>query len=671
KYVMSKLFKRTAISVLCAIMLACAVAVGTIFGLNSRANKINGIAGGNGGHSAVAGSVTITPDNFDKEYDMDGTDCAAQSAIWNEAINYSKTNGKTVRLNLMANWVALGNSNGTSFGTGDGFTTSITGNSMVAGSGYAGSILVPTGAKVILNLNGYTIDRGSPNFLANSIGGVIYVQGTLEVRDDSFLYDSNGYDKGVIKGGQASYGGAIGLASGASLTVSGGTFTLNASAEAGGALCGFQTTSTITVNGGCFIDNGSVNYGGAIFSNGTVTINGGTFRDNYQSATTSVVAMASGGPGLYGGGVLAISPTSTLTINDGLFESNYSNCFGGVIIAYGNGTDCATVNIYGGTFNNNTALSTSCGNGGVLYCDGTVTVNIAGGVFSNNRVYYYGGVICTYGVLNNITTTLNISGGEFYNNQANAGSVIMMLAGYLNMSGGYMHDNVANVTPLGTASYYTGTIFMSGSNAHVGNPLGVSNAEFSGGKVVNNNGGGVYTFLKNTIKLCGGLIVEGNSDYNLFLPKQNLNSSNIVSGDVLLTITGELVKDGQAAHIGISFGPSGAIANQLSAGQTAYVTQGYGSVYPNTSYPNATFTAQPYQGSFFFSDGAAYSGMNNKECVFGVLTASQTTIKKIELTWTYKLNGVTTTSNSNYLRCEYGDEITEVTATWSGTRPTS
>ncbi|MDE7306918.1 MAG: hypothetical protein K2N33_05965, partial [Clostridia bacterium] len=451
---MSKLFKRTAISVLCVILLACAVAVGTIFGLNSRANKITGIAGGNGGHSAVAGSVTITPDSFDKEYDMDGADCDAQAAIWTEAVTYSKNNGKTVRVNLISDWIAKNTNSYKSFGMGDCFSSGSTGNT------YEGSIFVPLGANIIINLNGHTIDRNCQQTSTVSYGGVIWVEGTLEVRDDSFLYDSNGYDKGVIKGGLVGNGGAIGVGAGAKLTINGGTFTGNTATNTGGAIWG-GANSEIVINYGCFVDNAASSIGGAICTNSRLIINDGYFKNNSQTNTTSPPALGAGGSGLYGGGALGISVTATLTVNGGLFDGNSAQCFGGCILFFGSGTINSTVTINGGTFTNNTALNANCGNGGVLYCDGPATLNINGGIFNNNRATYYGGVLSTYGVLNNLLPVVNISGGEFFSNQANAGSVIFINQATFNMSGGYMHDNIASVVPQ-TNSCASAAVFLFG-----------------------------------------------------------------------------------------------------------------------------------------------------------------------------------------------------------------
>ncbi|MDE6597344.1 MAG: hypothetical protein K2K60_01730 [Clostridia bacterium] len=668
---MSKLFKKVALSVLCAILLACTVTVGTILGLNSRANKIDGLADDNGGKHTAADTVTITPDNFDKEYVLDGANCTDQAAIWAEAIKYSKDNGKTVRLNLKTDWTATGNSSATSFGTdtgaGTSFTTNITGNSLTSGSGYAGSILVPSGAKVILNLNGHTIDRGTPAHQALSIGGAIYVMGTLEVRDDSFQYDTNGYDKGVIKGGQSGYGGAIGVAAGATLTVNGGTFTLNAASVAGGAIYSHSSMANITVNGGYFINNGAVKYGGAIFTNGTLTVNNGTFKGNYQNSTVSESAMSTGGNGLCGGGALSSSPSGTINIYGGLFDGNYANCFGGAITCYGDGTNSSTLNITGGTFTNNEALSTGMGNGAVIYCDGPTTVNISGGVFSHNKAYFTGGVITTYGYLNGKSTNLTISGGEFFNNQACAGSVYFSYAGYLNMSGGYMHDNIASLAPINSSSRWTGAIFLDGTNSTTAN--GFASAKFSGGKIVNNVGGGVYTSKSTGIELCGPLIVRDNAQYNFYLVKQNFTTNAIASGDTYFYVTDKLIKNGQAADIGVSMGAAGGITDQIPSGKTAFVTQNYGNVYPLTTSPQATFICEPYAGTFFISDNSnVYSGMNNTECCFG--NGSGGSIKKIALTWTYKVNGGSPiTATSNNIRINYGDKITEVTASWSGTRP--
>lgn len=157
----------------------------------------------------VAATKVFSSDNVDKyilEEFNDGKGheallhCRDNMTNWQKTVIASqKDGGKTKTFKLYGDWTATSDSgSGTSFGSGTGY--------------YGGAIYVPGNASIILDLNGYTIDRAlaNKNIGYNSYGYVILVDGVLKVIDSTAKLDASGDIKqGKITGGYGYDGGGI------------------------------------------------------------------------------------------------------------------------------------------------------------------------------------------------------------------------------------------------------------------------------------------------------------------------------------------------------------------------------------------------------------------------------------------------------------------------------
>lgn len=126
------------------------------------------------------------------------TASAAVADDWKTAID-SATATTASTFKLTSGWTATANANG--FGTVSGYYTS-------------GALYVPANKKVVIDLNGQTLNRNLSNS-ATSNGYVIYVAGDLTITNSSTTtgYVRNGYSS-------TSYtAGGIYVASGGSLTI--------------------------------------------------------------------------------------------------------------------------------------------------------------------------------------------------------------------------------------------------------------------------------------------------------------------------------------------------------------------------------------------------------------------------------------------------------------------
>ncbi|MDE5548138.1 MAG: hypothetical protein K2J30_03990, partial [Clostridia bacterium] len=163
---------------------------------------------------------------------------------WENAVNTSSASDpKTVK--LFANWTA---------GSNTSYTTAFSVNSNSTSKPfYQGTLNVPTGSYVILDLNGWTVSRGLTAAKARSNGYVLGVRGgTLKI------IDSSAGKNGIIKGGSSN-----------SATVGSGIHV---------------SSGTLTLEGGRIMDNYS-SYG--VYINGTSVINLGGDIGVYNNKNTS------------------------------------------------------------------------------------------------------------------------------------------------------------------------------------------------------------------------------------------------------------------------------------------------------------------------------------------------------------------------------------------------
>ena len=165
-----------------------------------------------------------------------GITASAMATAWNNAINQSINGTQQVTLNLQADWTGTYGTGG--FGSGVGFK---------ADSNNDGSILVPAGADILLNLNGFTIK-------STIDGGAIYVYGKLTLGDTAGTITSKGGAEGA----------ALNVSNGGTFIMNGGSIANSRSAEydvPGGV--SLECNSTFSLTGGTITGNAGV-YGGGV-----------------------------------------------------------------------------------------------------------------------------------------------------------------------------------------------------------------------------------------------------------------------------------------------------------------------------------------------------------------------------------------------------------------------
>ncbi|MDE5548452.1 MAG: hypothetical protein K2J30_05610, partial [Clostridia bacterium] len=209
---------------------------------------------------------------------------------WSQAVQMSlDAGGAQQTVKLTRAWNADSNH---SFGTGTGYSQ--------------GRIYVPSGANVVLNLGGYSVDRGLTT--ATNYGSVFYVQGTLTIQ--------GGNTSSLIKGGytnsntSAARGGGIHVDSGGIVNFKNGVIGSNRSnCTYGGGGVYVANGGTFNMSGGYIgYDTSTPNYaygqnsGGGVYvaSGGTFNMTGGHIRCNISSGATSA-------GGIYMSGIVKLS----------------------------------------------------------------------------------------------------------------------------------------------------------------------------------------------------------------------------------------------------------------------------------------------------------------------------------------------------------------------------
>ena len=242
---------------LCATFLCCAIfAFTNIFVINKSAKA---------DATATAGSADVV------SYRISGT-CAQMEAGWVAAVKRSVETKSQVKIILGSDWVAASNStHTTSFGSTATYFSD-------------GHIFIVSGMNIILDLNGYKIDRGLSDLSAGVKNGRIFdiTGGSLTIEDSSVA------KSGVITGGNVknggdtgagSAGGAIYISRGA-LTINSGTISGNKATGHGGAIGSISgVANKLIINGG-FITGNTTGGNGTIHNYGDIEFNGGVITGN-------------------------------------------------------------------------------------------------------------------------------------------------------------------------------------------------------------------------------------------------------------------------------------------------------------------------------------------------------------------------------------------------------
>ncbi|MDE7453500.1 MAG: hypothetical protein K2N22_03740 [Clostridia bacterium] len=311
-------FKAIGVAIGAAIMSAAMAFSACVVPLNDSGEKTanKSLAG-----AVMAAAATSTQASNSLRFVV--SNAADFETTWNTAVNTSKTKNKQVYFVLDADWEAPTTGNHAFGADSDGFSY--------------GRITVPSGADIVLDLNGHSINRKLTSEL--TYGSNIYVAGGKLTLED-------GAGGGTITGGHTSStsnvvddydcGGGICVADGGMFTMNGGTITQNYSSSGGGIN---TINGTVIINGGTISNNHAICAAGAIAISGGLNheINGGVISDNevYGNPATNSSVVGGGAIEVYSGQ----GYVSALTVNGGKFTGNTSPVDGGaILLSNGDGT---------------------------------------------------------------------------------------------------------------------------------------------------------------------------------------------------------------------------------------------------------------------------------------------------------------------------------------------
>ena len=250
---------------------------------------------------------------------------AYDQGSWAEAVAYSIANNVSVKVSLSKDWTAT---NG-SFGTGLGF------GNVYSESG-SGTIFVPEGANMVIDLQGHNIDRGLKQLTID--GSVMFCRGKLEIMDSS---TTDTEKQGKITGGFCgdvtagySVGGIMVVGKNAEFTLSGGNIYGNKAYNGSRNTCGgcFSLEGAlVTMTGGRVENNVASQVGGLYIGNGTkgIKLNGGVITGNVGGTNSNNggglranLVYLSGSPQLYNNIVGATVDSTTCDVTSGTGSSN-------------------------------------------------------------------------------------------------------------------------------------------------------------------------------------------------------------------------------------------------------------------------------------------------------------------------------------------------------------
>lgn len=413
---------------------------------------------------------------------------------------------------------------------------------MLADVDYYGSIGLPEGNTLTLDLNGHGITFNGHAFgLDNTVLTIVdtttttthyyTIQNNLATVVDEATYNASSDTKGTFTGGYITGGNhsntsSITLTNESRLDMYGGTIIgTTTSLDQNGGGVNIQSQCTFRMYGGNIIGNRSKNGGGVFVNGGTMEFYGGVISQNFTDGAGSVHVYGSSSKLIMSGGTIA----------------NNTALWGGAIMARGGGT----VTITGGTFSNNLATGTTAKGGALTNYDAnnnaTATFNISGApVFSGNKcnneandVYLVGNVklnIPDTATLSNTTPIIidMATPGVFTNGLSGHGDASKFTSGNAAYAVTLTTDQEAQLSRL-----YTLTMASGGNGtAAITTPLPDN---------VTDNNDGTYTVPNGTEVT---VKATANSDYH-FVNWTNENS-NVMGTDaqITLTITGDTTVQG-------------------------------------------------------------------------------------------------------------------------------
>lgn len=625
---------------LSAILLCCAVFSFVFLNNGENVNADNTaeqteITAGNPSRVSE-GALDSPSDNIITYYELDGTN---NESVWAQAVTMSKNNNIQITVALTNHWNS--NSSSKSFGTNTaGFLS--------------GRIWVPAGANIILQLNGYNVNRNLTSATAN--GSVMYVQGTLEITDSTGkgeICGGNGGSSYVSTDTTFQVGGGI-YVNGGTLTLSAGSISNNTATDLGGGLCAIN--STVIMNGG-FVSNNSSKWGGgvALLANSTLSMYGGTIFQNASSQNGGGVWCGEGTTLTISGGI--VSGNTSVTQGAGIFTNGVFNLLSGKIVRNQSQNRGGGINLFdstavgvisGGEISENfgqQAGGFAVENGAKLTINnGTITKNT--GIQDAGGIGIWGDgskVILNEGVISNNKTQYNHAGGVYvYGNNHTTSN----LASFT-MNGGQITGNVANGQGGGLWDYLNNSVTITGGT------IENNSASNGGGGWLHSGFGDNHTLsggiIRGNTSNRGGGIVVNSANLNLAGPVKVYNNTDSTGRSNLYYISGTIKRT----------------AALINNNGSAYVGLSSFDTVPKNIISNFA-TADGKATTFFFADKAT-----NKIQLSGttvqLVDIGTTTFKSISWSYKYKTDsgawGSAVPINDRNLSIVYTGRIYEVSAT--------
>ena len=399
----------------------------------------------------------------------------------------------------------------------------------VADTFFAGNSANGTGAAggaMALMFSNNTITGGTFSGNAAYFGGAIQQNaGSMTVTEALF---SGNTTVGDPTDAYAPGGGAIEIHNGATASISGSTFSANAS-RSGGAIYNdtYNTAVSAATVDGCLFDANTADYqGGAIYNYAVLSVADSFFDGNrvVETASNSYTSF---------GGAVANTKNGSLTVSGGTFSANRAVQGGAIatFIDYGS-SDTANLTVSGATFTDNAASygggiyiqtgmtdsttvsdtdfsgnTASWGGGAICQCFGPMSVT--GGTFSTNNAVNDGGAIAVWDSGSAATT---VSGATFDSNTATCGGAIShsWASAPLTVGGCMFTSNGDETTEQGGAIWNdensTGVVTISGSTFG-GNSAKEGGAVWNAGNMKFENV--VLATASDTVYNCGSLAFSG------------------------------------------------------------------------------------------------------------------------------------------------------------------
>ena len=323
-------------------------------------------------------------------------------------------------------------------------------------AGESGPLTVNSGSTVILDLNGYTIDRALTSAVAN--GNVITNKGNLTIKDSSIG------NAGKITGGKND-------------------------GDGGGII---QNGGSLRVEGGSIDDNQAKNKGGGIYISNQVEVN--ILGD--ASITNNLTTNPTGSGG--GGGIFVYNPSKLTIGGNATISNNISADAGGGIKIYANNATEETISevrISGSAkIDSNESKYASDGGGGICIQNGGKLYISGNASISNNRAANAGGGLKIYGGFTTLSVSENVKVSGNYAAKGGGGIYVTNADAKFVLTGGSITGNT-------TDDCGGGIYFNNGSTE-------ISSVNISGNNAVK-DGGGVY-YKNGTLTMGGNTVVDSN-----------------------------------------------------------------------------------------------------------------------------------------------------------------